>query len=201
MKAVRHAVPIHVAHVMTSVVNVKVITIFSNFIHSKVILLDWVVVHRLHANFRKHLCHMSLTLRYFLFFIFYSSETLQGNPLVFRRATLLYVGRDSNNINNIGLSYGCFIYTEYSCHMSIYHSTNMLMSLHVYVLKILPSSQSTATWCIMVNVSMWCLPTTANKEWCARYYYENDKESYTFQRQNPFILQHDVHINISLTYQ
>ena len=63
-------------------------------------------------------------------------------------------------------------------------------------LKILPSSHSTATWCIMVNVSMWCLPTTAHNEWCARYYYRNDKESYTFQRQNPFILQHDVHTNI-----
>ena len=63
-------------------------------------------------------------------------------------------------------------------------------------LKILPSSHSTATWCIMVNVSMWCLNTTAHKEWCARYYYRNDKESYTFQRQNLFILQHDVHTNI-----
>ena len=50
--------------------------------------------------------------------------------------------------------------------------------------------------CIMVNVSMWCLPTTAHKEWCARYYYRNDKESYTFQRQNPFILQHDVYTHI-----
>ena len=47
-------------------------------------------------------------------------------------------------------------------------------------LKILPSSHSTATWCIMVNVSMWCLPTTAQREWCARYYYMNDKENYTF---------------------
>ena len=54
-------------------------------------------------------------------------------------------------------------------------------------LKILPSGHSSATWCIMVNVSMWCLPTTAHKEWCARYYYRNDKESYTFQRQNPNI--------------
>ena len=27
-------------------------------------------------------------------------------------------------------------------------------------LKILPSSHSSATWCIMVKVSMWCLPTT-----------------------------------------
>ena len=68
-------------------------------------------------------------------------------------------------------------------------------------LKILPSSHSTATWCIMVNVSMRCLPTTAHKEWCARYYYRNDKISYTFQRQNPFILQHDVHTNIPYTYQ
>ena len=64
-------------------------------------------------------------------------------------------------------------------------------------LKILPSSHSTATWCIMVYVSMWFLPTTAHTEWCARYYYRNDKESYTFQRQNPFILLHDVHTNIS----
>ena len=63
-------------------------------------------------------------------------------------------------------------------------------------LKILPSSDRTATWSIMVNVSTWCLPTTAHKEWCARYYYRNDKESYTFQQQNPFILQHDVHTNI-----
>ena len=30
----------------------------------------------------------------------------------------------------------------------------------IVVLKILPSSHSSATWCIMVNVSMWCLPTT-----------------------------------------
>ena len=52
----------------------------------------------------------------------------------------------------------------------------------------------------MVNVSMWCLPTTVHKEWCARYYYRNDIESYTFQQQNPFILKHDIHkyfINIS----
>ena len=64
-----------------------------------------------------------------------------------------------------------------------------LCSLHIHSpgicicwdpLKILPSSHSTATWCIMVNVSMWCLPTTAHKDWCARYYYRNNKESYTF---------------------
>ena len=64
------------------------------------------------------------------------------------------------------------------------------------MLKILPNSHSTATWCIVVNVSMWRLPTTAHKEWCARYYYRNDKESYTFQGQNPCILKHDVHTNI-----
>ena len=52
-------------------------------------------------------------------------------------------------------------------------------------LKILPSSHSTATWCIMVNVSMWCLPTTADMEWCAKYYYRNDKESYTFHGKTP----------------
>ena len=45
-------------------------------------------------------------------------------------------------------------------------------------------------------VAMWCLPTTAHKDWCARYYYRNDKESYTFERQNPFILQHDVHTKL-----
>ena len=44
----------------------------------------------------------------------------------------------------------------------------------------------------MVNVSMWCLPTTVHKEWCARYYYRNDKESYTFQQQNPFIFYNMV---------
>ena len=49
----------------------------------------------------------------------------------------------------------------------------------------------------MVNVSKWCLPTYVPKEWFARYYYRNDKESYTFQWQNPFILQHDVQTNIS----
>ena len=74
-------------------------------------------------------------------------------------------------------------------------------SFEIDLLKILPSSHSTATWCIMVNVSMWCLPTTAHKESCARYYYRNDKESYTFQRQIPFILQHDVYTNIPKTYQ
>ena len=78
-------------------------------------------------------------------------------------------------------------------------------------LKILPNSHSIATWCIMVNVSMWCLPTTDHKEWSSkftvvtegnpvRYYYRIDKETYTFQRQIPFILQHDVHTNISCTY-
>ena len=41
---------------------------------------------------------------------------------------------------------------------------------------------------------MWCLPTNAHKEWYDRYYYRNDKESYTFQRQNPFIL------NISINF-
>ena len=79
---------------------------------------------------------------------------------------------------------------------SVANSAKKKIGMWVRALKILPRSHSTATWCIMVNVSMWCLPTTAHKEWCARYYYRNDKESYTFQRQNPFILQHDVHTNI-----
>ena len=65
------------------------------------------------------------------------------------------------------------------------------------MLKILPSSHSPATKCIMVNVSMWCLPTTVYMELCAKYHYRNNKESYTFQRENPFILQHDLHTNIS----
>ena len=46
-------------------------------------------------------------------------------------------------------------------------------------LKVLQSIHSCATWCIMVNASMWCLPTTIHKDWCARYYYRNDKESHT----------------------
>ena len=49
--------------------------------------------------------------------------------------------------------------------------------LFTHNLKILPNSHSTATWCIMVNVSMWCLPTNVYKEWCARYYYRNDKDN------------------------
>ena len=44
-----------------------------------------------------------------------------------------------------------------------YHTAD-LAGLGSIGLKILPSSHSTATWCIMVNVSMWCLPTTAHKE-------------------------------------
>ena len=76
-----------------------------------------------------------------------------------------------------------------------------LYCIYRVTLKILQSSHSSATSCIMVNVSMWCLPTTAHKEWCARYYYRNDKESYTFQRQIPFISQHDVHTNIPETNQ
>ena len=76
-----------------------------------------------------------------------------------------------------------------------YHTAD-LAGLGSIGLKILPSSHSTATWCIRVNVSTWCLPTTAHKEWCAKYYYRNNKESYAFQWQKPFILQHDVHTNI-----
>ena len=64
-------------------------------------------------------------------------------------------------------------------------------------LKILPSSHSSATCYIMVTVSMWYLPTTVHNEWCARYYFRNGIESYTFQRQNPLMLQPDVHTNIS----
>ena len=57
---------------------------------------------------------------------------------------------------------------------TVAHS-EFLISRFLLQLKILPSSS--ATWCIMVNVSMWCLPTTVHEEWCARYYYRNNKES------------------------
>ena len=30
-------------------------------------------------------------------------------------------------------------------------------------LKVIPSSHSSATWCIMVNASMWCLPTNIHE--------------------------------------
>ena len=56
-------------------------------------------------------------------------------------------------------------------------------------LKVLPRSHSSATWCIMANAFMWCLPTTVHKEWCVGYYCSNDKES-----------QHNVDTNISLRY-
>ena len=38
------------------------------------------------------------------------------------------------------------------------------------------------------------------KEWCVRFHYRNDKESQTFPRRKPLILQHDVDTNIPLTY-
>ena len=34
---------------------------------------------------------------------------------------------------------------------------------------------------VLWRMTMWCLPTIGHKEWCARYYYRNDKESRTFQ--------------------
>ena len=37
-------------------------------------------------------------------------------------------------------------------------------------LKVLPSSHSSATWCIMVNASIWCLPTNVHKERCVGFY-------------------------------
>ena len=52
----------------------------------------------------------------------------------------------------------------------------------------------------MVNAFMWCLPTSVQKEWCVGFHYRNDKESHTFQRQKPLILQHDVDTDVSLTY-
>ena len=52
----------------------------------------------------------------------------------------------------------------------------------------------------MANVSLWCLPTSVQKEWCVGFHYRNDKESHTFQRQKPLILQHDVDTYVLLTY-
>ena len=72
---------------------------------------------------------------------------------------------------------------------------------HLYwTLKVIPSGPSSATWCYMANVSMLCLPTGVQKEWCLRFHYRNDKESHTFQRQKPLILQHDVDTDVSLAY-
>ena len=53
----------------------------------------------------------------------------------------------------------------------------------------------------MANASLRCLPTNVHKGWFVGYYYRNDKESHTFQRQKPFILQQDIETHISLTYQ
>ena len=44
----------------------------------------------------------------------------------------------------------------------------------------------------ITNASMWCLTTSVQKEWRVGFYYRNDKESHTFQRRKPLILQHDV---------
>ena len=42
--------------------------------------------------------------------------------------------------------------------------------------------------------------TSVQKEWCVGFHYRNDKESHTFQRQKPLILQHDVDTYVLLTY-
>ena len=47
---------------------------------------------------------------------------------------------------------------------------------------------------------MWCLPINVQKEWCVGFHYRNDKESHTFQLQNPLILQHDGGTDISLKF-
>ena len=70
----------------------------------------------------------------------------------------------------------------------------------IHVLKVIPSGHSSGTWCYMVNVSMWCLPTSVQKEWCVGSHYRNDKESHTFQWQKPLILQYDVDTDVSLSY-
>ena len=53
---------------------------------------------------------------------------------------------------------------------------------------------------VMVNAFMWCLPTNVQKELFVGFHYSNDKESHTFQRGKPLILQHDVDTDISSTY-
>ena len=52
----------------------------------------------------------------------------------------------------------------------------------------------------MANASVWCLPTSVQKEWCVGFHYGTDKESHTFQRLKPLVLQHDVDTDVSLTY-
>ena len=44
----------------------------------------------------------------------------------------------------------------------------------------------------MVNASMSCLTSNVHAEWYGGDYNRNDKESHTFQQQNPLILQHDI---------
>ena len=67
-------------------------------------------------------------------------------------------------------------------------------------LKVIPSGHSSATWCYMVNASMWRLLTSARKKWCIGFHFRNNKESHTFQRGKPLILQHDVDTDVSLSY-
>ena len=88
----------------------------------------------------------------------------------------------------------CVFSDHHHCHvMCRFHDLTwtLLMTHSVtqvfHMLKTLPSSHSSATWCIMVNVSMWCLPTTVHKEWCARYYYRTGmiKKVIHFNRKTP----------------
>ena len=58
-------------------------------------------------------------------------------------------------------------------------------------LKVIPSGHS--------STSMWCLPTSVQKEWCVGFHYRNDKESHTFQWRKLLILQHDVDTDVSLS--
>ena len=77
----------------------------------------------------------------------------------------------------------------------------MLITGHnLTTLKVIPSCHSSATWCFMGNASMWCLPNSAQKEWCVGFHYRNVKESHTFQRRKPLILRHPVDTDVSLTY-
>ena len=67
------------------------------------------------------------------------------------------------------------------------------------LLKVIPSGHSSAICFYMAHASMWCLPSSVQKEWCVGFHYRNDKESHTFQWRKPLILQHDVD-NISIKF-
>ena len=52
-------------------------------------------------------------------------------------------------------------------------------------LKVIPSGHRSATWCYMVNASMWRLPTGVQKEWCVKFHCRNDKKVIHFNGEIP----------------